>query len=74
MLATVSAGGSSCSGFRDCAEQLARGRNINLDGASGDLDLQDDGDVGVASYELFEYDDTGHAASVRVITVRIDGA
>jgi branched-chain amino acid transport system substrate-binding protein len=73
-LATVSAGGSPCSGFRDCADQLARGRNINLDGASGDLDLQDDGDVGVASYELFEYDEAGQAVPVRVFTVRTDGA
>jgi branched-chain amino acid transport system substrate-binding protein len=73
-LATVSAGGTPCTGFSKCATQLMRGRNINLDGASGDLDLQDDGDVGVASYEVFEFDEAGQATSVSTISVRVDGA
>ena len=33
-------------GLRRLRRAARRGRNINLDGASGDLDLQDDGDVG----------------------------
>jgi branched-chain amino acid transport system substrate-binding protein len=73
-LSAVSAGGTPCMGFRACAAQLARGRNINLDGASGDLDLQDDGDVGVAWYEVFEYNPAGQAGPVGIIRVAADGA
>jgi branched-chain amino acid transport system substrate-binding protein len=69
-ITAVSTGGSSCRRFALCAELLAQGRSINLDGASGDLDLQDDGDVGVAYYDVFEYDEQGVDVSTEVITVR----
>ena len=59
-LAAVSSGGSRCEGFTACAGQLRRGRNIDLEGASGDLDLQDDGDVETAWYDLFAFDADGH--------------
>jgi branched-chain amino acid transport system substrate-binding protein len=68
----VSTGGSICRRFGSCAELLADGRNIDLEGASGDLELQDDGDVGVAFYDRFEYDDEGRDLSVELIPVRAD--
>ena len=58
-LVDVSSGGSPCTGFEACAKQLALGRNIDFNGASGDLDLLDNGDVGVANYELFTFDAKG---------------
>ena len=45
---------------RSCWPQ---GRNIDLDGASGDLELQDDGDVGVATYDVFAFDEQGQDES-----------
>jgi branched-chain amino acid transport system substrate-binding protein len=71
-ITSVSAGGSTCRRFGSCAELLADGRSIDLEGASGDLELQDDGDVGVAFYDLFEYDEDGQDQSVRTIPVRAD--
>jgi branched-chain amino acid transport system substrate-binding protein len=71
-LGSVSSGGSTCRRFSSCAELLADGRSIDLDGASGDLELQDDGDVGVAFYDLFEYDEDGLDQSKDTITVRVD--
>lgn len=71
-ITAVSSGGSTCRRFAPCADLLAEGRSINLDGASGDLDLQDDGDVGVAYYDLFEYDERGVDVSKDVITVRVE--
>jgi branched-chain amino acid transport system substrate-binding protein len=73
-LADISAGGSPCRSFTDCADQLAEGRNIDLDGASGELALLDNGDVGVAGYDVFEYDGSGQAAVKSTITVRADAA
>ncbi len=71
-ITSVSAGGSTCRRFGPCAELLAEGRSINLNGASGDLDLQDDGDVGVADYDQFEYDEQGQDVSTGTITIRPD--
>jgi branched-chain amino acid transport system substrate-binding protein len=71
-ITSVSTGGSTCRRFSSCSELLADGRSINLEGASGELELQDDGDVGVAFYDLFEYDEDGRDQSVDTITVRLD--
>jgi branched-chain amino acid transport system substrate-binding protein len=56
-VADVSRGGFPCSTFVDCRNELAGSRNINYNGASGSLELNDQGDVTVASYDLFEYVD-----------------
>ena len=72
-LTSVSEGGSPCSGFADCATALGNGQNIDLDGASGDVDLQDDGDVSDAWYDLFQFDEGGQDRSGTMpITVRLD--
>jgi branched-chain amino acid transport system substrate-binding protein len=71
-ITAVSAGGSTCRRFSSCAELLADGRSIDLEGASGDLELQDDGDVGVAVYDYFEYDAEGRDVSIETITARAD--
>jgi len=68
-LADVSNGGSPCQGFEACKTQLTAGRNIDLDGASGNLDLLDSGDVSQADYEQFVFDNNGNDMPVRTITV-----
>jgi branched-chain amino acid transport system substrate-binding protein len=62
-LMTVSQGGSPCADFAGCAMALGQGQNIDLEGASGDIDLQDDGDVGNAWYDQFHYDAGGQDQS-----------
>jgi branched-chain amino acid transport system substrate-binding protein len=62
-LTGVSEGGSPCSSFPECAVALSEGQNIDLDGASGDVDLQDDGDVVDAWYDVFQFDDGGQDRS-----------
>jgi branched-chain amino acid transport system substrate-binding protein len=73
-LAGVSSGGLRCQGFQACASQLRRGQNIDLEGASGDLDLQDDGDVETAWYDLFEFDADGHDVTQRTVLAQADSA
>jgi branched-chain amino acid transport system substrate-binding protein len=65
-LTGVSEGGSPCSSFPECAVALSEGQNIDLDGASGDIDLQDDGDVVDAWYDVFQYDEGGQDRSSAV--------
>ena len=71
-LTAVSSGGSRCRGFADCARLLEQGRNIDLEGASGDLELQDDGDVGEATYEVFAFDEEGKEEPPELFTIRVD--
>jgi branched-chain amino acid transport system substrate-binding protein len=68
-LVSVSSGGSPCQGFKNCASQLAVGRNIDFQGASGELDLSDDGDVATATYEQFRFDASGNDVPVRSFNV-----
>jgi branched-chain amino acid transport system substrate-binding protein len=68
-LTDVSNGGSPCQDFEACKTQLAAGRNIDLNGTSGNLDLLDNGDVSVADYEQFVFDNNGNDVPVRTITV-----
>jgi branched-chain amino acid transport system substrate-binding protein len=51
--------GSPCRGFEGCARLLADGRNINLDGAGGSLDLSDQGDVVNADFDEFAFGESG---------------
>jgi branched-chain amino acid transport system substrate-binding protein len=51
----VSRGGTSCLTFATCVNVLRDGLNIDLDGASGQLELDDEGDVTLAAYEQFTY-------------------
>ena len=72
-LGAISADGSNCEGFMACADQLAEGRSIDLDGASGALELTPTGDVGSAIYDVFGFDDQGQDVSQFTVTVRDEG-
>lgn len=56
---SVSKSGVKCITFEDCSEQLRLGRNIDLDGASGRLDLNDAGDPDGGSFDTFGFDASG---------------
>ncbi len=56
---TVSKSGVKCITFQDCSEQLRLGRNIDLVGASGPLDLNDAGDTEGGSFDTFGFDPSG---------------
>ena len=58
-LVGVSTSGNPCSTFEKCNRLLALDQNINLRGASGDLDLDDNGDVTSGDYQSFTFDETG---------------
>jgi hypothetical protein len=55
----VSRGGQPCNTFSECASLLGQGRNIDLIGASGTLDLTDAGDIDSGSFEHFSFDASG---------------
>lgn len=58
-LQAVSRGGRVCHEFAVCAELLRDANNIDLEGASGPLDLLPNGDVQAGYFDTFAFDATG---------------
>jgi branched-chain amino acid transport system substrate-binding protein len=66
----TSLGGTICSDFASCLKLLNEGRNLDYFGASGPLDLADNGDPQNGRYEVFAFDNTGHDVSEnRIVAV-----
>ncbi len=60
-LVAVSSSGDRCFSFAECAELLEAPLNVNLEGASGPLDIDVNGDVRSGTYQVFGFDETGRA-------------
>ncbi|MGE0877857.1 MAG: ABC transporter substrate-binding protein [Acidimicrobiia bacterium] len=59
-MTTISGGGSSCIGFTDCKKRLIEERStINYVGASGDFDLDQNGDPDGGYFDVFVYQKDG---------------
>jgi branched-chain amino acid transport system substrate-binding protein len=63
-LRDVSSGGASCAEFVTCRDFLSEGRNIDLNGASGPLDLDPNLDPTIGLFDRFEFDDSGRDVTV----------
>ncbi|MEU8249328.1 BTAD domain-containing putative transcriptional regulator [Nonomuraea sp. NPDC048916] len=55
-LAAVSGGGQRCTTFRECAELLEAGKEIDYDGLSGRIEFDSNGDVGEGTFGVYTYD------------------
>ncbi|MFF0767794.1 ABC transporter substrate-binding protein [Nonomuraea wenchangensis] len=56
-LAEVSKGGEKCKSFKECAELLKAGKDIDYDGLSGPIEFDDNGDPAVATIGVYQYGD-----------------
>jgi branched-chain amino acid transport system substrate-binding protein len=65
----VTRGGVACRTYTDCKRLLDLGRNIDYEGASGPLDLNDIGDPSRATYDVFVYNPDGTDTTERQIQV-----
>jgi len=63
-LVDVSKGGEKCAGFKQCADLLKAGKDLDYEGVSGPVDFNDVGDPTVATIGVYEYgpDNTFDAA------------
>ncbi|WP_017615893.1 ABC transporter substrate-binding protein [Nocardiopsis salina] len=52
--------GTECSSFEECRDLLDDGEDINYQGASGNIDLDDNGDPTAATFEVFEFGTGGY--------------
>lgn len=59
-LVSVSRGGTACRSFRSCLDLLAEQRNIDYDGYGGLVRLDANGDLTIARFERFGFDEDGN--------------
>lgn len=55
----VTSGGTTCQTFAECKELLDNGEDIDYEGASGALNLNDNGHVTKGAYDIWAYDAEG---------------
>lgn len=68
----VTKDGEQCSSYADCTKLLEEGKDIDYQGASGPLDFIEAGEPGVASIEVYKFDENGEMKSLRVEKARLE--
>ena len=58
-LIDVSRTGSPCSQFAECKALIDDGRSIDYVGASGNVEIDENGDVGTGSFDIFRFEPSG---------------
>ena len=61
----TSRNGVSCRNFTDCAPAVADGRSVDLNGASGRIELLENGDASYGTYEVFVFGPDGKDQTVK---------
>jgi ABC-type branched-subunit amino acid transport system substrate-binding protein len=64
----TSRAGVDCRNFTECSKDLAEGRNIDLNGASGRIELLPNGDASYGAYDIFAFGPDGKDQSLGVKT------
>ncbi len=67
----VTSGGEKCTTFKDCADLLADGEDIDYDGVSGPIEFNDTGSPSAATIGIYEYDKKNNYKSVDYIEGQI---
>ncbi|MGH3385567.1 MAG: ABC transporter substrate-binding protein [Nocardioidaceae bacterium] len=70
-LAEVTKGGEKCETYADCLELLEADEDIDYDGASGPIELNDTGSPSAATIGIFQYDPTNKYKPLDFVTGEI---
>ena len=70
-IVAVTTSGTGCVMFDECNASLANGRNINYNGPSGNLSIDDNGNVVAANFERFTFDSSGRDVADGVVAIGI---
>jgi len=70
-LIDVSGGGEQCSSFKECADLIADGKDIDYEGVSGPIDFDEKGDPGQASFGILQFNDKN---TLDTLEYRVAGA
>ncbi len=64
----VSEGGEKCTAYADCLALLKDGKDIDFDGVSGPVDMNETGSPSKATIGIFQYDDNNQYKNLEYIT------
>ena len=64
----VSKDGTKCSSFKDCADLLKKGKDIDYEGVSGPCDLGDTGSPTKATIGIFQYGADNKYTNLKYVT------
>ncbi|KAA1399689.1 ABC transporter substrate-binding protein [Aeromicrobium ginsengisoli] len=64
----VSEGGEKCTTYADCLALLKDGKDIDYDGVSGPVDMNDTGSPSKATIGIFQYDDNNQYKNLEYVT------
>ncbi|CAN5501591.1 ABC transporter substrate-binding protein [soil metagenome] len=67
----VTTGGTKCTSFKECADLLATGEDIDYDGVSGPIELGETGSPTAASIGIYEYDGANKISPITYIEGQI---
>lgn len=65
----ITRGGTKCDRYAVCIQLLQDGQDIDYDGASGPLEFLEQGEPGVATFNLYRFDDQGMIQTFRTTTI-----
>jgi len=72
-LQEVSSGGTKCKAFKECADLLAAGTDIDYDGVSGPIEFNEAGDPAEATIGVYQYGADNKNKNVSYNTGKISG-
>ena len=64
----VSSGGTECSSFKECADLIKQGKDVDYQGVSGPCDLGDTGSPTKATIGIFQYEATNTYKNLKYVT------
>jgi ABC-type branched-subunit amino acid transport system substrate-binding protein len=67
----VTVGGTKCKTFKDCANLLKQGKNIDYDGVSGPIDMNSTGSPSAATIGVFQYGADNKYTPLKYVTGRV---
>jgi ABC-type branched-subunit amino acid transport system substrate-binding protein len=67
----VTSGGEKCTEFKQCADLLAKGTDIDYDGVSGPIDLNSTGSPSAATIGIFQYGADNNYSNLDYVTGEI---
>jgi ABC-type branched-subunit amino acid transport system substrate-binding protein len=71
-MAGITQGGTECSSYEECLGLLEDGEDIDYQGVSGPIEWNDENNVPVATYEIFEFDSEGFPVQLDTVEGRIE--
>jgi len=67
-LVEISEGGTKCTEYTDCVDLLSKGEDIDYDGVSGPVDLNDTGSPSKATIGIFQYNNKNTYDNIDYVT------